>query len=610
MPQNISTMALFSRPEPRAADASQQDLRGTKLWDEISTFHKAVQKPAFGKISNGSDLQLSPKGDILSFTGSYWNQPDNSDDELTGTPMTRICLVSVTSKELQMITHGPNNDRLARWSPDGERLLFLSDRSIKGVFQPYILNRTGFGEAELLVNVKGKSVEYAEWSPDGKRILLGIAGLGADNAAAGQIGGSGKVGAADGKSSADSWLPSVSTKPQEGQRRKLWIFDVTSKNLVRLDSVARNPWEAAWCGNQRITTISSAYPGEESWYLSNVEVIDITKEQPERLVVQPCEIGGKVRQFGSPVASPDGKIVAFVRSLASDRGVIAGEVYVARLSESGQQHNAFKIDIDHTDVTFLKFLDSNTLIYTGISGIGFAVGKVDLQWQNTELERFESEELFRSSEGCADPYYPKVAVSVGSTGQAAFALILQSRHRPPEIGMVENRAFSKIYSLDHPGFEWLRSNVGKSAKVSWKSSDGLEIHGILDLPKVRKGEQYPLILHVHGGPVFSWQNTWTGWNPLHFLVARGYAVLSTNPRGSSGRGQTFAEKVIGDIGGMEMQDHLSGIDYLIETGVADPHRIGVMGGSHGGFMASWIVSQDTRFKACVPLAAVTDWHSR
>ena len=610
MPQNISFMELPKKTEPRAPDASQGNLRGTKLWDEISGFYKAMQKPAFGKISNAWDLQLSPKGDILSFTGSYWNKPDDSSDELNGTPMARICLVFVTSKELQMITHGPNNDKLARWSPDGQRLLFLSDRSLKGIFQPYILNRAGFGEAELVVDVKGKSVEYAEWSPDGNRILLGIAGLSADKAAAGQIGGSGKVGGADGRSSADSWLPSVSTRPQENEWRRLWIFDLTSKNLTRLDSIARNHWEAAWCGNQRLITISSAHPGEESWYLSDVEVIDVTKEQPERSSIQRYEIDGKVRQFGSPVASADGKTVAFVRCLASDRGVIAGDIYVARLSEPGKQHNAFRIDIDHTDVTFLKLLDSNTLIYTGISDIRFTVGKVDLQWQNTELEHFKSEEVFQSSEGCADPYYPKVAASVGSTGQAVFALILQSRLRPPEIGMVENRAFSKIYSFDHPGFEWLRSKVGKSTKVSWKSSDGLEIHGILDLPTVRMGEQYPLILHVHGGPVFSWQNTWTGWNPLQILVARGYAVLSTNPRGSSGRGQTFAETVLGDVGGMETQDHLSGIDYLIETGVADPHRIGVMGGSHGGFMASWIVSQDPRFKACVPLAAVTDWHSQ
>ena len=93
------------------------------------------------------------------------------------------------------------------------------------------------------------------------------------------------------------------------------------------------------------------------------------------------------------------------------------------------------------------------------------------------------------------------------------------------------------------------------------------------------------------------------------LVSRGYAVLLPNPRGSSGRGQEFAAAVVGDMGGADTHDYLSGIDAMIERGIADPARIGTMGVSYGGFMSAWLVTQDQRFKAAVAGSPVTEWYS-
>ncbi|HEY2063713.1 MAG TPA: prolyl oligopeptidase family serine peptidase, partial [Amycolatopsis sp.] len=107
------------------------------------------------------------------------------------------------------------------------------------------------------------------------------------------------------------------------------------------------------------------------------------------------------------------------------------------------------------------------------------------------------------------------------------------------------------------------------------------------------------------------QNSWSmryPWVPL--LVAQGYAVLSPNPRGSSGRGQEFAGHVVGDMGGADTHDYLSGIDALVERGVVDGARVGLIGGSYGGFMSSWLVTQDSRFAAAVPMSPVTDWYSQ
>jgi dipeptidyl aminopeptidase/acylaminoacyl peptidase len=107
--------------------------------------------------------------------------------------------------------------------------------------------------------------------------------------------------------------------------------------------------------------------------------------------------------------------------------------------------------------------------------------------------------------------------------------------------------------------------------------------------------------------VGAYRSTWAAFS---LLVSRGYAVLYPNPRGSTGRGQAFAEMVYGDMGGNDTQDLLSGIDALIERGIVDASRVGVMGGSYGGFMSSWLVTQTHRFAAAVAISPVTDWVSQ
>jgi dipeptidyl aminopeptidase/acylaminoacyl peptidase len=117
------------------------------------------------------------------------------------------------------------------------------------------------------------------------------------------------------------------------------------------------------------------------------------------------------------------------------------------------------------------------------------------------------------------------------------------------------------------------------------------------------------VVNVHGGPVWAYMNRWPRAS-VHPLAARGYAVLLPNPRGSAGRGRDFASKVVGDMGGNDARDVLAGIDALVERGIADPERIGVTGGSYGGFMSCWLPTLDTRFAASVAISPVTDWYSQ
>ena len=164
-----------------------------------------------------------------------------------------------------------------------------------------------------------------------------------------------------------------------------------------------------------------------------------------------------------------------------------------------------------------------------------------------------------------------------------------------------------VASFRHAGHDHARSLVGRAERVTWTAPDGLEIDGFLLAPE---GDgPHPLILQIHGGPVWSYQESFPR-PSLSWLVSRGYAILMPNPRGSTGRGRAFLEAVIGDMGGEDARDDLAGVDAMVERGDADPERIGVTGGSYGGYMSCWLPVVDQRFKAAVAISPVTDYYSQ
>lgn len=159
--------------------------------------------------------------------------------------------------------------------------------------------------------------------------------------------------------------------------------------------------------------------------------------------------------------------------------------------------------------------------------------------------------------------------------------------------------------------------LGNVKTISWKSSDGLEIEGILITPpNYDPHKKYPLLLAIHGGPEGVWTQHYVGgcesggsstlvpcWGSL---ASQGFVVFQPNPRGSSGYGSKFLTANYADWGGHDYQDIMSGIDYLIQQGIADPKHLALSGWSYGGYMASWIVTQTNRFKVAVDGAGITN----
>jgi dipeptidyl aminopeptidase/acylaminoacyl peptidase len=203
--------------------------------------------------------------------------------------------------------------------------------------------------------------------------------------------------------------------------------------------------------------------------------------------------------------------------------------------------------------------------------------------------------------------YPEAAPLPGG----GAVVVAHSYLRPPEIAVAECGSLRTILSLGHEGTDYQLGLRGSIRELSWRAMDGLEIEGLLCQPS--SGGPHPLVVHIHGGPVYAFRNSWgmmMGAEDLvPGMVSRGFAVLNVNPRGSGGRGIDFASRVYGDPGGADAADILAGVDHLVDAGLVDAGRVAVTGRSYGGFMSAWLVTQTDRFAAAIPRAPVTDWYS-
>lgn len=153
---------------------------------------------------------------------------------------------------------------------------------------------------------------------------------------------------------------------------------------------------------------------------------------------------------------------------------------------------------------------------------------------------------------------------------------------------------------------WLgRRRVAPLQEIAF-TSDGVEIHGLLMLPPDhRPGERHPLVVRLHGGPVYQFSHEYM--DDWQAYAAHGYAVLGVNPRGSSGRGFDFARAIYADWGRRDVADIRAGIDHVVALAVADPARIGVGGWSYGGILTNYMIASDPRIRAAVSGAGMANF---
>ena len=554
----------------------RKDLRESPEYAAVAEHLRRLHEPAFGRAHRVSDLVTTADASRVVVTGSVY-------DQLEGMP--RSALYEVRDGGLHALTSGGRSARAARLAPDGSTLAFLSDRAKADVFQLYLLADGQFGEARAAPAVPG-TVEFLAWSPDGTRILLGVAGLDAEVADAQ---GSGTVGAPE--SELPAWYPEVEAGTPEDAWRSLWLYTPASGELAQVTPDGLNVWEAAWSGPGHVLAITSQQPSEDDWYSAVLSRLDLATGQVTELLRSDV-------QLGLPAGTADGTRAAVVQAVCSDRWIVAGDLILLDLAAGTRCTE----DTAGTDVTAIQWIDGARLGYVGQRHLDSVAGIADAG-DGPLPETITAKELASSGQSWASWFNPAGAF----TSDGRLVVIRSDYDTPQEIAIVGTGTDQVLASLAHAGTDYVRSVAGSATDVSWSAPDGTVIEGIVCTPP--GPGPFPLILDVHGGPIGAYQRSWPANPAVPLLVSRGYAVLLPNPRGSSGRGQEFAAAVVGDMGGADTHDYLSGIDALVERGIADPARIGTTGVSYGGFMSAWLVTQDQRFKAAVAGSPVTEWYS-
>ena len=553
--------------------AEQGDLRHSALYREVESFYASLHAPGQQLITDACDLSVALDGRSAAFTGTIFV-------DLEQPPVTRIGVLALDTGRIEVRFAAHGNDRLPRYSPDGQRLAFLSDRAESGNFQLCVADVRG-AALEDVPPIDGV-IETLAWSRDGSRLLLGVAGFGADMA--GCQGGATtlrKAGPLPG------WMPMVDTGNADNLWRTAYVFDLTTRAYQRASPPGLNIWECAWLEERALVAIVSHSHSEGSWYTSRLVTIDVDG-------LEFCDLYEPEDQPGSPVVSPQGRYVAVIEAVCSDRLIVCGAVQLV----DRQTGLVRRMNTGSVDVTQISWRDEETLVCIGHRGLETVLGEAKIA-DNSFSERWAS------LERTVGAWYPNVALLPGG----GVLGVAESYAIAPEVVRIDHGTCRVVRSLSTPATAAPGFNSAHIEPISWAARDGLEIQGWLVKP-AGKGP-FPLVMDIHGGPVWACRNRWQGrLRGAKVLADHGIASLYPNPRGSSGRGADFARLVKGDMGGEDTFDYLSAIDALVATGVADPARLGVTGISYGGFMSAWLVTQDRRFAAAVPISPVTNWYSQ
>ena len=499
---------------------------------------------------------------------------------LDADPTSRVALVDIDTHRCTVLDLGSVEARAAHWAPDGERLAVLVTNQ-ENPPTVWIVDLPEAAEQPLEITrrlpaVSG-AVEDLAWSPDGGRIGLVIAQFGAEVS---DVHGSGTVA---GPSAQETWRPAVSPAPDQGRRiLHVWTPDDGTVTPIPTDL---NVWEAAWCGPDRFVVVATSGVGEGAWYAAALRLLGMDGQDSPLLEVDV--------QMAAPRATSSGERWSVIVGRASDRGLLAGDLVVGGTDLTTQRWPA--VDVD---VTAQGWLDDRRISFAGTRRTASVFGVLDVV-----LGRVD--ELF-ATDGATGLHQPDLGAT---TAGGRLVAVLERHDQPPTMTAVSGSSTIEVLSTAGSGTNHLARNTGTTTATSWRSTDGTLIEGLLTVPW---GDgPHALVVDVHGGPVATWRDGWIGKYPYTAtLVARGFAVLRPNPRGSAGRGQDFIEKIVGDMGGDDVDDVVTGVAAMIDAGVTEPGRVGITGNSYGGYLAAWIPCWSDVFAAAVSRSPVVDWPSQ
>ncbi len=509
--------------------------------------------------------RVSPDGNHVVYTVS--NEVMTADKSEY---VTQIWLATSDGKENTQLTFADKSSTNPKWSPDGKWIAFTSTR--KDNKNNLFFLRANGGEAEMATDLKGSIGDF-DWSPDGKWVAYSMTDAKSDE-----------------EEKNDKGRNDFRWVDENIKMARLYVLPVAKdaagkRDAKKLTSDNRSVTGFDWSPDgAKIAFGHVADPRADFWPTSDVSIVDVAS--------------GKVSPFAnttaaeaSPSYSHDGKWIAMSVSDGPVRWAQSNRIYV--FPSTGGNAKIMPLSYDGQPAIVGWTDDSAKVYFTEAKGTGTAVYEVNVA-TNAITERH---------------HVGAVISGISMSPSGIFGMVVQTSDRAPEVfvARMEQEVPTQVSNVNA---DIARQKVGRTEVVKWKSKDGREIEGLLTYPNnYVAGTKVPFILSIHGGPAGVFQQSFIGGRgvyPIATFASKGYAILRPNPRGSSGYGTEFRRANTKDWGGMDYEDIMSGVDKVIEMGVADPNRMGVMGWSYGGYMTSTIITKTKRFKAASAGAPVTN----
>ena len=551
-----------------------------------------------------ADPQMAPDGSQVAFVRVTVN--DKSDQYESNLWIAK----ADGSEPPRQLTSG-TRDTTPRWSPDGTRLAFTRSIDKDGKPQPpqiYVMPMSG-GEPRAITEIP-RGASAPEWSPDSSTIAFSATAR------------------------PEELMPKSGEKPRESDVR------VISEAVYRANGISGSGFvdrerpsqiwtvvvpapDAAPAAPRRVT--SGEFPAnnvrwshdgsqitfvadrrrESYYYPHDSDIFTVSKDggEPKTLV----SIDGSIFSYA---ASPDGKRIAFVGILAGnpERSYTQPDLWVVDVP-GGTPRNLtvdFDFDINGSIGGDQRAPRGGSPAGPIWSADGRAIFVKVGRQGDADIAGFEAQTGKPLAGGGALPHREVIAYTADRSAQR-FAAVIAT---PTVVGdlYVLNGATGapaqKLTSFNDELFGQL--TITEPEEIWYTSFDGRKIQGwIQKPPSFDASQKYPLILEIHGGPHTAYGNTFT--HEFQWMAAKGYVVLYTNPRGSSNYGQEFGNIIQYNYPGDDYKDLMAGVDEVLKKGYVDGSRLGVTGGSGGGLLTDWVVTQTTRFKAAVSQRDISDW---
>lgn len=506
-----------------------------------------------------------------------------------------IWLLDAHGGEPRQLTYSPDADKRGesgpQWMPDGKSLLFLAKRGEHaqlfrlpmegGEAKPFDLKVVPAADASRREgalpppepdkkdeeSAKPVEIDIASYriSPDGKLIAI----VARDPQTPGEK--KSKEAKADAE-----WVD------HELHRDRLYLLNVQDGKLtpVTLQADARG---ASWSAeSQRLVAVTDEPNGADDLQPANsawvVRVDD--PAHPKQLTALPNTVG--------PVAwSPGGDALFYLAQAKQDAppGVLDLYKYTFSSNQTLDLSDGYLGSLGHSEPIPLI---GGGVLQPAAEGLDPGL----LRYSSGHPERLKLP--FAALSGVSTNQAQSGWVYAGSSGGAGPRIVLARQ-------LGETPQTLRLPELVPKG---VRSGAAK--RVSWKN-DRYTVDGLLYLPPEAAQRKVPLVVEVHGGPTGAYEDSFCAF--CDFLLGHGWAVLRTNPRGSTGRGAAFAAANKNDLGGGDYRDIMAGVDFVLKTEPVDPDKMALMGYSYGGEMAAFVETKTTRFKAIVSMAPVIDQNS-